>query len=413
MGKYIHLFETETEYGAARRNDYKEPWVSLTEANGEVNYNKSEYEKLLGTPLTFEIISGGYIVWAKATTAFTLENTIQYSKNGGEWISITANKSAATSTNRITVVSGDIVQFRGDNNGYGSTSTFYNTFGKSTARFKISGNIMSLLNSTDFYTLTTLPSNNTFNRLFASCTGLTDASELKLPASTLTNRCYSAMFSGCKNLTNAPKLAATTLAEYCYSQMFSGCTSLTQAPVLPATTLANYCYQSMFYDCSGLTQVPELPATTLAEYCYGNMFGFCTSLTGAQASLPATTLAYGCYNGMFSYCSNLTQAPELPATTLGYDCYRGMFYGCSKLTRAPELPAVTLVANCYWNMFYGCGNLNYIKCLATDISATDCTYNWVYGVQTTSGTFVKPASTDWSSKTGNNGIPAGWAVQDA
>jgi hypothetical protein len=56
--------------------------------------------------------------------------------------------------------------------------------------------------------------------------------------------------------------------SFCYNRMFSSCTSLTQAPELPATTLAGYCYSNMFVGCTSLTQAPALPATTLASSCY-------------------------------------------------------------------------------------------------------------------------------------------------
>lgn len=62
-------------------------------------------------------------------------------------------------------------------------------------------------------------------------------------------------------------------------------------------------------------------------------------------------------------------------------------------------------------MFYGCTNLNNVTCLATNISAQYCTSNWLYNVAPT-GTFVKAASADWSGKTGNDGIPASWTVED-
>ena len=47
--------------------------------------------------------------------------------------------------------------------------------------------------------------------------------------------------------------------------MFSACTSLTQAPELPATTLADSCYFAMFYNCSSLTQAsfPNLEKETV------------------------------------------------------------------------------------------------------------------------------------------------------
>ena len=138
---------------------------------------------------------------------------------------------------------------------------------------------MSLINSTGFTTATTLTDSANFDGFFQSCSGLTSAKNLILPATTLANSCYSSMFKGCTSLTTAPSiLPATTLANYCYSDMFRACTSLTTAPELPATTLANSCYSHMFYGCTSLTTAPELPATTLTNNCYEYMFQGCTSL---------------------------------------------------------------------------------------------------------------------------------------
>ena len=407
-------------------------------------------------PLTFNIISGGTINWTATSSSNTI--TIEYKLNGGKWASITSNTGASAPT--ITVNTGDKIQFRGSNTSYGAYASSYSTFGSSTASFEVEGNIMSLINSTNFATLTALQSNYTFNGLFNNCKGLTSAENLVLPATTLADSCYYNMFYGCSSLTTAPKeLPADTLTTSCYAQMFWNCTSLTKVPKLSATKLATYCYSSMFAGCKSLITVPELPATTLATNCYYNMFKNCTSLTTAPA-LPATTLANSCYRDMFYNCSKLTTAPELPATTLEYQCYNSMFYGCTKLTQAPvlpattlanrcyyymfkgcsslstapalpaitlaqdcynsmfdsctslvnapELPATTLETGCYSYMFYGCTSLKYIKCLATDISATNCTKNWVDGVAAT-GTFVKSLNmSDWT--TGINGIPEGWTV---
>lgn len=39
--KYVHYYETDSEFRQVYNgNEYEEPWVSLTEQNGEVNYNK-------------------------------------------------------------------------------------------------------------------------------------------------------------------------------------------------------------------------------------------------------------------------------------------------------------------------------------------------------------------------------------
>ena len=124
-----------------------------------------------------------------------------------------------------------------------------------------------------------------------------------LPATTLANNCYYAMFAGCTSLTTAPELPATTLASYCYQSMFYGCTSLTTAPELPATTLANHCYGDMFFDCTSLTTAPQLPATTLASSCYQNMFYGCTSLSYIKAmftTTPSDTYTYKWVDGVAS-----------------------------------------------------------------------------------------------------------------
>ena len=297
----------------------------------------------------------------------------------------------------IPVVNGDIVQFRGNSP--------LCTFRCTSCEFNVYGNIMSLVNSTNFANLTTITNSEYFYNLFKDISGLLNAENLILPATTLADYCYGNMFFGCTSLTTAPSiLPANTLADNCYNYMFSGCTSLTSVPALPATTLARNCYGYMFQNCTSLTTAPELPATTLEERCYEGMFCDCTSLIVAPA-LPATTLADSCYSSMFNGCTNLTTAPALPATTLAGGCYCYMFFGCSSLTTAPELPATTLVEGCYEGMFKDCTSLEYIKCLATTITGTD---DWVDNVSDI-GIFSKDADTVW--EIGSNGIPSGWTIK--
>ena len=312
--------------------------------------------------LTFEIISGGSINWVGRTNT----NIIEYKVNNGAWTQL-----GGQTRQFITVNTGDIVKFRGDNAAYGSSQIpAYGSFNYDTilsspiATYKAYGNVMSLISSTGFTGLTSFSANYALCGLFSGGTmeedgvyhGLVDVSNLVLPA--------------------------TGLTLGCYMYMFKGCTSLTAAPVLPATALTDSCYLSMFQGCSGLTQAPALPATTLAN---------------------------SCYNSMFRNCTSLTQASALPATTLAINCYSNMFAGCIRLTTAPELLATTLANNCYAGMFSGCTTLNTITCIAS-IKGTSYTNNWVKNVAST-GTFYKDANaTGWTR--GANGIPSGWTVQD-
>ena len=428
----LRQFETNAEYEAyVESEELVVPNVSQILEDHKVKYLRTIPPTPTGYTnqyFTFEVLTPGNIYWC--SVAMQLDNsndTIQYSKNGGEWTDITGSMTGTP----ISVVEGDVVRFKNTTDkGYMAQSedgmyvnvfgSDYNPEGETGCTFNVYGNIMSLICGDNFEDETTMPADVMFGYLFASdvlsmlggptiyC-GLVSAENLILPSTTLTYGCYSAMFAKCPILTTAPTLPATTLADGCYYNMFAECRRLTSAPALPATTLVNQCYTGMFEGCISLITAPELPATNLADNCYQGMFYGCTGLSTALA-LPATTLADSCYYRMFYGCTSLTMAPALPATTLVNQCYYGMFNDCTNLTTAPALPATTLAESCYESMFQGCTSLNYIKCLATDISAYSCTSNWVNGVAST-GTFVKDSGmSSWT--TGTSGIPTNWTVQD-
>ena len=227
----------------------------------------------LSTYLTFRVISDGAIIWASSDSY--VAKTISYSKDkGATWTDITAT----TYGIEIPVKAGDNVIFKGDNISYASPPSYYNTFGTNYgAEIEIYGNLMSIINSSNFADIKTL--NGNLFKLFYGCSGLIYAEYLLMPATTLTKHSYFRMFQGCTNLTTAPELPATELAQDCYASMFRGCTSLTTAPtILPATTLSQGCYQNMFDGCTSLTTAPELPAKTLSISCYAYMFAGCTLL---------------------------------------------------------------------------------------------------------------------------------------
>ena len=221
-------------------------------------------------PLTIEITSG--------SGELTLQRTrIKYKVNDGSWI--------LGNYDTISVSSGDTIQLKQylevipTSNGYIPLILENDT--SNNFEYRVYGNIMSVYLEKGFENVTEFDTEDTyaFKNEFGYCSHLVSAENLVLPA--------------------------TTLSEGCYSEMFNYCTGLTTAPsILPATTLANYCYQYMFNDCESLITVPELPSTTLADGCYFYMFMSCTSLT-TTPELPATTLASNCYYGMFAFCSSL------------------------------------------------------------------------------------------------------------
>ena len=308
--------------------------------------------------LTIEAVSDATVLFYKNSD--NISRTIQYSKDKTNWTSVNFN--IFENAPSVNITKGEKLYLKGNNSAYciDYPDNKYCAINISEGVGNIYGNIMSLIYGDNFYGQTVLDTPYSFVCLFSPAyyNDIIDASNLILPA--------------------------TTLSTSCYSHMFRDCTSLTSAPELPATKLASHCYAGMFSDCTSLTSAPELPATTLSTSCYSNMFNGCTSLTSA---------------------------PELPATTLVEDCYWNMFNDCTSLTSAPELPATTLVSSCYQYMFDNCYNLNYIKCLATNNISINTCHNWTNGVAST-GTFVKnPNMQSWP--TGTDGIPSGWTVQDA
>ena len=334
--------------------------------------------------LTIEAVSDATVLFYKNSDNISM--TIQYSKDKTNWTSVNFN--IIENAPSVNITKGEKLYLKGNNSAYciDYPDKKYCAINISEGVGNIYGNIMSLIYGDNFYGQTVLDTPYSFACLFNPVyyNNIIDASNLILPATSLSEYCYTELFRHCKRLTVGPKLPATTLSTSCYSNMFNGCTSLTSAPELPATTLVEGCYWNMFSGCTSLTSAPELPATTLSTSCYSNMFNGCTSLTSA---------------------------PELPATTLVEGCYWNMFSGCTSLTSAPELPATTLSTSCYSYMFNGCYNLNYIKCLATNNISINTCHNWTNGVAST-GTFIKnPSMQNWP--TGDSGIPSGWIVQDA
>ena len=162
----------------------EQPWISYTVGKG------LDYNKIPPIPLTFEIESDGVLKWLAGGSS-PAGRTIEYSKNGGEWTSITS--ATGSSAPSISVLSGDIIQFRGNNNTYSpSTSGNYTSFSGSTCSFKVRGSILSLIQNTGFDNLSSYSGYYTFQKLFLNC-GVTDASGLLFPTF-LTYGCYQYMF---------------------------------------------------------------------------------------------------------------------------------------------------------------------------------------------------------------------------
>ena len=241
----------------------------------------------LSTPLTLQVLTPGTIVVNKPQPG------MQYSLNGGAKTAVPDG----TAINGGDLSVGDLVSFYGDGTNITTyyDGTTYTSINGGTAEVKVYGNIMSLVDEENFATNKTLTADFTFVCLFEYYTTLKDASDLLLPAMTLTANCYNSMFHSCTSLTTAPaELPAMTMASMCYTGMFINCTSLTTAPKLPATTLVYGCYYSMFNSCTSLTNAYVKAAYTTSAYACNDMFGGCTN----AATLHTTAANKASWDGV-------------------------------------------------------------------------------------------------------------------
>ena len=352
---YSEYGESGTEYKCEANAE--DGFTETMYAYGNGGYKSYTEQKTAGhylpqdIPLTISHVSSYYST-VKLSKSGTINNTYEYRKlPQTEWSSYTLGDS-------VRLNSGEIVQFRcSDHSQTVQSSTKYVRFIitgiDNTVRDKVYGNINSMIDGTNFATMTSLVGYDwAFCNFFKSCTSIQDASDLKLPA--------------------------TTLSESCYRSFFDSCINLSEPPELPATTLATYCYRSFFYN-SGVTHSPALPATTMAT---------------------------GAYYRMFMNCASLLDCPELPATTLADEAYYQMFYNCDAITKAPLLPATTLTATCYKWIYANSALLAEVHIAATDATATDCLMEWLSNCAASGCVFAYPDLPLPEDST--SGVPEGW-----
>lgn len=232
--------------------------------------------------LTFNVLTAGEIPWKSFGSG--MEKEIFYRINGGSWTSITAG------SNTISVAAGDVVEFKGSNTTYASSNANYSGFDGGTATYEISGNIMSLIYGDGFIGQTELTGTYNFCSIFKQSKAVS-AENLILPATSLTDCCYRAMFSKCTTLVEAPALPATTLATYCYYYMFENC-AITVAPELRAPVLVSYCYSNMFNGCSNLNNILCLAVNMSASNCLTNWVNN-VSATGTFVKKESVTWSTG------------------------------------------------------------------------------------------------------------------------
>ena len=217
--------------------------------------------------LTIEAISNTYISFI-TSKILSIDRTVDVSRDNGQtWTSIRFLQGSwdGGSPTEITLHQGDKMLIKGNNTSYavldedayhpGNIEACYFDIyvPDSSGGCKVYGNIMSLIYGDNFIGQTSLTAPCTFSYLFnghgRASVIIKDASNLILPATTLTKYCYRYMFMH-SMFDKAPILPATTLKDYCYANMFSGCTHLNYIKCLANDISATNCTSDWLYDVS-------------------------------------------------------------------------------------------------------------------------------------------------------------------
>ena len=274
--------------------------------------------------------------------------------------------------------------------------------------------------------------------MFSGCQNL-DTAPIDLPATTLADSCYSAMFSGCIKLKSSPVINAETLATNCFSNMFSSCTNLKSIDIMRYTGTFNSTYfdnwvsgvadtgilyyagtDTSYYgpsaipkDSTNMWQIGQrTPLAFTAEqdnstvsynasatyyysppklyYSYDNI-NWTEWLRGTNITLNTgekiyvrgknKTFSITSYYTYFSMSGKIA-ASGIVNSLIGYGeltdwCFNRLFYNCTALTSAPELPSTTLAPHCYEFMFAKTGLVNTPELPATNLA--EYCYRYMFG----------------------------------
>lgn len=307
------------ELPSAFTNKYYYIFTRIINSNGD-QFIKFEYEfttdKYLTMPLTIKAING------PATVSFEHGNSasniaLDCSVDGGEW-------TAYTMGSGVTLAEGHTIAFSGNNTRIGLNTQYGAFYTPYANHIKTSnGNIIAYGNAQSLIGYNQATAIDALAYLFGECTGIVDASKVKLPAITIARTAYQNMFLDCKSLTGTPQLPATTLGNGCYYQMFRGCTSLSTALQLPASTLTPSCYNYMFAF-TNLTGCVIQATNATANNCTIGMFQGCSSIQVVDVNFTSWwPLNTESYNNWFSSSSTpatgtFRKPSALPNET-GYD----------------------------------------------------------------------------------------------
>lgn len=131
---------------------------------------------------------------------------------------------------------------------------------------------------------------------------------------------FSAMFRGCANLTEAPKMITSDGTSFAY--MFENCINLPTIPLLDTSKGTDF--RNMFYKCTIIQTIPQL--NTSNGISFGLMFNRCSNIL----TIPLLDTYKGTsFESMFSNCKNLITITQLD--TSNNTNFNYIFFNCNSL----------------------------------------------------------------------------------
>ena len=364
--------------------------------------------------LTFYIESSGSLIFKCQTTSLSYHKEIQYKLNDGEWTTVKV-PSGSYDTKITDTVGGDIIKVRGNNTQYTTSVDYYYNYFAASCKFVLGGNIMSLIDGTDFNSITQFSSQFAFARLFYGCTTLESTELLNMPATILTKSCYAYMFQNCSGLKtiSTKPIVISSCADYSIDSVYYGCSALINHPssITINGNTGTYCFSQMFYNCKSLTSMPTITINgNPGTYCFYSMFYGCSSLTATSPiTIDCTSCGDHTFMRMFDTCRNLVTLNTVKTAILSNNCCEQMYINCSSLKTVqlpvkldgsihdilstscylnmfnesgietvPQLGNVTLTANCYQGMFKDCKSLTTINHTFANIQLANNCYREMF-----------------------------------
>lgn len=273
LGTMVPMFAktSSTNYGRAYVGD--DIVVDYEETSPPIDYSQEYF-----TIETLESDTNVYFVMS--TTQYV--TSIAYSFNKTSWTSIPLS----TGTHTINVQSPSKMYVRCVSNKWHSSASS-RRYIYCNKQYNVSGNIMSLLYGDDFADKYSITTGAAFSGLFCingpddndSVTynsWLVNASNLVMPATSISTDAYSWMFKGCKNMVYGPKEIAFDgyLPTGAFWRSFYNCQSLLESPILRFVgTSGQVCVYNCFYGCSSLQKITSLltsySSSSFSDWVYG------------------------------------------------------------------------------------------------------------------------------------------------